>query len=60
MKFGYLHDSHEKNNLSVPLAEENSSSPKIVEAATWRLAEQTRMETGQAGAVSNRLRLNLG
>jgi len=60
MKFGYLRDMHEKHNLSVPLAEENSGSPKITEAATWRLAEQVRLETGLAGAVSNRLRLNLG
>jgi len=60
MKFGYLHDTHEKNNLSVPAAEENSSSPKIVETATWRLAEQIHRETGPTGAVSNRLRLNLG
>ncbi|HVP16010.1 MAG TPA: hypothetical protein VMT42_01420 [candidate division Zixibacteria bacterium] len=60
MKFGYLRDAHEKHNLSVPVAEENSSSPKTAEAATWRLAEKVRMETGLAGAVSNRLRLNLG
>lgn len=60
MKFGYLRDTHEKHNLPVPVAEENSSSPKITEVATCRSAEQVRMETGLVGAVSNRLRLNLG
>jgi hypothetical protein len=60
MKFGYLHETHEKNNLSAPVAEKNSGSPKITEAATWRSAQQVRMETGLAGAVSHRLRLNLG
>ena len=44
MKFGYLHDTNGKNNLSVRAAEENSGSPKIIEAVTWRLAEQLRME----------------
>jgi len=60
MRYGYLRETREKHNLPSPVAEKLSSSPKITEAATWRLAEQVHMETGLTGAVSNRLRLNLG
>ena len=60
MKFGYLQDMREKRDLSVTVAEKNLSSPKITGAVTCQLTEQVRMETGLRGAVSHRLRLNLG
>ena len=60
MKFGYLHDARKKHDLSVPVGENSSSSPKIIEAAPCRLTERVRMEAAITGVVSQRLRLNLG
>jgi hypothetical protein len=60
MKFGYLQDAQEKNSMLVSLAEKNSNSPRIIEETTCQLTELARNERGSAGAVSNRLRLNLG
>jgi hypothetical protein len=60
MKFGYLHDARRKHDLFVSVGEKNSSSLKIIEAVPYRLIEPTRMEAAITGAVSQRLRLNLG
>lgn len=60
MKFGYLHDTRKKHDLSVSVGEKNSSSPKIIEAVPCRLTERVRMEAAITEAVSQRLRLNLG
>jgi hypothetical protein len=60
MKFGYLHDARKKHSLFVSVGEKNSSSPKIIEAVPCRLTERVQMEAVITGAVSQRLRLNLG
>jgi hypothetical protein len=60
MKFGCLQGALEKNSVPIFVAEKNSNSPRIIEETTCRLTELIRNETVSAGAVSNRLRLNLG
>jgi hypothetical protein len=60
MKFGYSHSAGRKHDLPVFVAERGSSSPRIIDASSCPLTEQVRMETVVAGAVSQRLRLNLG
>ena len=60
MKFRYLHSAGRKHDLPVFVAEIGSSSPRIIEGLSCPLIEQARKETVMAGAVSQRLRLNLG
>jgi hypothetical protein len=60
MKFGYLHNTGRKHNTSAFMAEKRSSSPRTIEATPCQLTEQIRMDAVEAGAVSQRLRLNLG
>lgn len=60
MKFRYLHYARRKHDLPVFVTDRSSSSPRIVEVPSCPLAEQMRKETVMAGAVSQRLRLNLG
>jgi hypothetical protein len=59
MKFRYLHSAG-KQDVPVFVAEIGSSSPRIIEAPSCPLTEQVHKETVMAGAVSQRLRLNLG
>jgi hypothetical protein len=60
VKFRYLHSAGEKRVLPVFMREIDSSSPRIVEVPSRQLIGQVRKETVMAGAVSQRLRLNLG
>jgi hypothetical protein len=60
MKFRYLHSAGKKQDLPVFVAERSSSSPRIIEAPSCPSIEQVRKETVMTGAVSQRLRLNLG
>jgi hypothetical protein len=60
MKFRYLHSAGRKQDLPVFVAERGSGSPRIIEVPSCPLTEQVRKETVMAGAVSQRLRLNLG
>lgn len=60
MKFRYSHSASRKHDLSVFMAEIGSNSPRIIEAPSCPLTEQVHKETVMAGAVSQRLRLNLG
>ena len=60
MKFEYLHEARKKHDMFVSVGENNSSSPKIIEAVPCRLTERVRMEAAITGTVSQRVRLNLG
>jgi len=60
MKSRYLHSAGRKHDLPVFMAEIGSSSPRIIEAPWCPLIEKVCKETVMAGAVSQRLRLNLG
>jgi len=60
MKFGYLHNTGRKYNTSAFIAEKRSSSPETIEATLFQITERIRMDKVEAGAVSQRLRLNLG
>jgi hypothetical protein len=49
MKFEYLQVAQKRNVVSVSVAEESSSSPRIKKAATRRLTEQISVDSGFYG-----------
>jgi hypothetical protein len=59
MKFGYSKNTGRKHNSPAFMAGNRSSSPKMIEATPCQLTERIRLEVAKAGAVSQRLRLNL-
>ena len=59
MKFGYLQVTQERIVVPVSVAEESSSSTKIMKIATRRLTELICVDSASTWAVSNRARVNL-